>query len=137
MPRILPHSLDFPPEREYLPAIYLQGGDGDMEKLGSSTLPQGLSKFVREGEVIAYDDIFTAHADIAKAADLGEPTGTVIGGVEFRFIDDAGEVVLRRGTLIFSGLSSSCDLRGSPAQARATTLEVAGILTGMPVEASR
>lgn len=105
-----------------------------MEKLGSGSLPKEFSKFVRDGEVIVFDNINLSHAEIAKEAGLGKPTGSYILGMELMEVDDAGAVNEQSGELCFSSSSSSCELRGDPVLARATTLEVAANLTGMPVQ---
>lgn len=106
-----------------------------MEILGSTSLPTGISKFVRDGMIIAFDDVVYPHAVIAKEANLGKPTGFFIVGMEEMKVDDAGAVDVQGGVLYFSSSSSSCELRGDPKEARLKTVEVATHLTGKPVKA--
>lgn len=102
-----------------------------MPLLGPESLPTDHSKFVRNGNVIAFDKPDKPHANIAKESDLGEPSGFFLAGIEEMIIDDAGTVSRRGGVLCFSSLSSTCELRGDPIVARDQTVQVAQAITGI------
>lgn len=102
-----------------------------MPILGLESLPASLSKFVRNGDAIAFDEPNKSHADIAKEYKLGEPSGFFIAGIEEMVVDDAGTVSRSGEVLRFSSLSSTCELRGDPILARDQTVQVAQAIAGI------
>ncbi len=103
-----------------------------MPLLGPESLPIDTSKFVRNGNVIAFAGPDQSHAEIAKEFKLGEPSGYFLAGIEERIVDDAGTVSIRGEVLCFSSLSSTCELRGEDLiAAREQTVQVAQTITGI------
>lgn len=102
-----------------------------MPLLGPESLPGSMSKFVRNGNVIAFDEPDKPHAAIAKEFKLGEPSGFILAGIEEMIIDDAGTVSRRGEVLCFSSLSSTCELREDDLAVREQTVQVAQAITGM------
>ena len=97
-----------------------------------STIPAGLYKFVRDGQIIAYDDPDFEHREIAVNFGLGEES---IQGR--RVVDDAGKFRVDYSHIVISDQSGSCDYRGKLVPARYKTAEITHNLTGQEVDVER
>ena len=67
-------------------------------------IPEGVFKFVRDNQVIAYDDPDFEHREIAVNFGLGEES---IQGR--RVVDDAGKFRVDYSHIVISDQSGSCD----------------------------
>lgn len=93
-----------------------------------SSLPDGLFKFVREGEIIGYGDTKPTHSEIAKALNIGQQEAKTVR------IDDGGYITVAGDEITTDERTIKCALNSYDFdEYRPVTVNLLARLTGKKV----